>query len=89
MMRPALRSADLSIAKLPPKIAEPFYLTPKHRAWRAAVCEWPNCGQREPRMFADHIVERKEDRLRAGQCLCGRRHSLKTAKARRISRRFR
>ena len=60
MMRPALRSAELSIAKLPPKIAEPFYLTPKHRAWRAAVCEWPNCGQREPRMFADHIVERKD-----------------------------
>ena len=91
MMRPALRSADLSIARLPPKTAEPHYLTPEHRAWRNAVidraggvCEWPGCGRREPRMFADHIVERKDggDDFGAGQCLCGRHHSLKTAKAR-------
>ena len=75
MIRPTLRTADLSIAKLPAKVAEPFYSTPAHRAWRTAViarangaCEWPGCGRREPRMFADHIVERKDkgDQLRAG-----------------------
>ena len=93
MMRPAIRSADLSIAKLPPKTADPHYLTPEHRAWRAAViaraggvCEWPGCGRREPRMFADHIRERKDGGaeldLSNGQCLCGKHHSLKTARAR-------
>lgn len=41
---------------------------------------------RGDRMFADHIRERKDggDPLdpRNGQCLCGRHHTLKTARAR-------
>jgi len=93
MMRPALRTADLSIVKVPPKVADPHYLTPEHRAWRAAViarahgiCEWPGCGRREIRMFADHIVERKDGGSDLdpsnGQCLCGKHHTFKTLKVR-------
>ena len=52
MMRPALRTGDLSIAKLPPKVADAHYATPEHRAWRTAViarasgvCEWHQAVQ--------------------------------------------
>lgn len=46
------------------------------------------CTKRAPesRLFADHIVELRDGGLpfdpANGQCLCGRHHSLKTAKAR-------
>ncbi len=99
MMRPALRTADLSIAKLPPKTAEPFYSTSEYRNWRSAIisraggrCEWPGCSRSEPRMFADHIHERKDGGadldLGNGQCLCGKHHTIKTvqSKAKRLAR---
>jgi len=57
-----------------PKVSDPYYSTPEHRAWRLAVCrragwrcEWIDNGQRceksiatGDRMFADHIKERRD-----------------------------
>jgi 5-methylcytosine-specific restriction protein A len=77
-----------------PKLVDPYYLTPEHRAWRETIiaragrrCEWIEHGQRctkaEPRhrMFADHIVERRDggDPKGEGMCLCGSHHGAKTA----------
>lgn len=64
-----------------------------HKEWRGAVikraggkCEWPGCDRAEPRMFADHIVERKDGGapldLANGQCLCGSHHTQKTLQER-------
>jgi 5-methylcytosine-specific restriction protein A len=90
---PLVPTIDTRSAKPPPKEADPHYLTPEHRAWRAAVikraggrCEWPGCGRAESRMFADHIKELKDGGapldLANGQCLCGSHHTTKTARAR-------
>jgi len=85
---------DLGRVKVPDKTAEPFYATPEYRKWRAivisrahGVCQWPGCTRRERRMFADHILERRdrpdlELDPANGQCLCGSHHSRKTAKVR-------
>jgi 5-methylcytosine-specific restriction protein A len=88
-------------------MADPALLTPKHRAWRSAVlrkagwrCEAVEDGKRcevkaPARLFADHIVERKDGGApldpRNGQCLCGSHHTIKTAKARadRMAERYR
>jgi 5-methylcytosine-specific restriction enzyme A len=97
MLQPRMRVLDLRTAKPPPKTADPYYATPKHRAWRAKViadaggrCEWirpdgTRCNRAEPRMFADHVHERKDGGpgLGRGQCLCGQHHSIKTAIERR------
>lgn len=86
-----LRPATLSAARLPPKKPDPWYLTPEHRAWSAAVIEragrhCQQCGRGNTRLFADHIREIKDggDRLDPanGRCLCGSCHSKKTAEAR-------
>ena len=87
---PMLRSANLSAARVPPKTADLWYLTPEHRAWAKAVvdragrCE--DCGRTGTRLFADHVVEIKDGGsktdLRNGQALCGRCHSRKTVAAR-------
>jgi 5-methylcytosine-specific restriction protein A len=93
LLKPRLATLDPRRAKPPPKVADPHYLTPEHRAWRAEViaraggrCQWPGgCSKAAPRhrMFADHIVERKDGGAALdpanGQCLCGQHHSLKTA----------
>lgn len=69
-----IRTLDTRTTKLPPKTAEPYYLTPAHRAWRAQVLERAGrrceavdqrghrCSKAEPehRMFADHIVELRD-----------------------------
>lgn len=88
---PTVRSASVAVAKVPPKVADETYRTPEHRAWSAAViaraghtCE--RCGRSGVRMFADHIIEVKDDGApldrKNGQCLCGSCHSLKTAEER-------
>jgi hypothetical protein len=88
-----LPRADVRCARPPEKTADPWYWTPEHRAWRefviaraGGVCERPGCGRREPRMFADHVVELKDGGAALdpanGECLCGSHHSLKTAAAR-------
>lgn len=93
-----LMPAELRRVKPPEKTADPHYFSPEHRAWREQVvaraggrCEWRlegalRCGRAERRMFADHIVELKDGGApfdpANGQCLCGRHHSLKTARVR-------
>ncbi|HLY04255.1 MAG TPA: HNH endonuclease signature motif containing protein [Rhizomicrobium sp.] len=90
---PRVRALEIRAAKPPPKTADPHYLTPEHQVWAEAVkrradyaCQWPGCGRRERRMFADHIVEKRDGGalfdLNNGQCLCGKHHSIKSAKAR-------
>lgn len=93
LLKTRVLAADLRRARPPPKEADPWYATPEHRAWRDGViaraggrCEEPGCGRTERRMFADHIRELRDggDPLDPvnGRCLCGRCHSLKTARAR-------
>jgi 5-methylcytosine-specific restriction enzyme A len=76
-----------------PKVADAHYLSPAHKLWRSivitragGVCQWPGCGRKEQRMFADHIVEVKDGGplLDAGngQCLCGKHHTIKTIEER-------
>lgn len=92
-LRPNLAIADTRIARPPAKTADPHYQTPEHRAWRAEVirraggrCQEPGCGRREPRMFADHVVELRDGGAALdpanGQCLCGSCHTRKTIAAR-------
>lgn len=106
MLRPTIRQADLRTALPRLKTADPGLLTPEHRAWRAQVlaragyrCEAVDAGRRcavaaPARLFADHIVERKDGGAALdvgnGQCLCGHHHSLKTvaARARRMAEKF-
>lgn len=88
-----VRVGDARVAKPPAKAVDPFYLTPEYRRWRAIViarangkCQWPGCGVAEPRMYADHIVERRDGGAPLdpanGQCLCARHHGVKTGQAR-------
>lgn len=71
--QPRIPTADISIAKQPPKVKDPELSTPEFRAWRRAVmhragyrCQWVEHGQRctksapDHRLIADHIVERKD-----------------------------
>ncbi len=97
---PRLKRVDSWRLRAPDKTATPIYHTPAYRAWREAVIKRAGgscqgalpdgraCGRREPRMFADHIVELRDGGapfdLANGQCLCGSCHSLKTAAARTI-----
>ena len=77
---------------------DPVYSAEEYKRWRESViaragfrCEWVECGVRcskgrPHRLFADHIKELRDggepfDPYN-GQCLCGRHHSLKTARAR-------
>lgn len=90
---PMLRRADLSAARVPPKTADAYYLTPEHRAWSKEVvkragfrCQGAGCGASGVRLFADHIVEIKDGGARLdpsnGQALCGACHTKKSAAAR-------
>jgi hypothetical protein len=96
-LSPAVRDANVSVARVAPKVADDFYLSSDFKAWSRAVkdragwkCQAPGCSRAGVRMFADHIVEVKDGGARLdvknGQCLCGSCHSLKTA-AERASRR--
>ena len=98
MLKPKIATLDLRIAKPAAKRVDPELSTAEHRAWRAEVlrragyrCEQIEDGKRctvhaPARMFADHIKERRDggDLLdpENGQCLCGRHHTLKTARVR-------
>lgn len=73
---PRLAVANLLTAQAPAKTADPFYLTPEHRAWREVVinragarCEeidslGRRCERSEAngdRMYADHVIEIADD----------------------------
>lgn len=98
MLSPTIRKMDSRTVRLPPKTADAELLTKEHQAWRAHVlrlaghrCQAIEQGKRctvaaPSRLFADHIVERRDggaplDVLN-GQCLCGKHHTKKTAAAR-------
>ncbi|MEI9995108.1 MAG: HNH endonuclease signature motif containing protein [Rhizomicrobium sp.] len=101
MIGARIGTLDSRTAKPPPKEAERHYLTPEHRTWSDQVigraggrCEdidertGLRCTKAQPdhRVFADHIVERRDGGqpfdLKNGQCLCGSHHGKKTAIAR-------
>jgi 5-methylcytosine-specific restriction protein A len=82
-----------------PKRVDPELKSAQHRAWRDKVmrragnrCQWVENDQRctkaapDHRLFADHIVERKDGGAMLdpsnGQALCGGHHATKTAAAR-------
>lgn len=93
MLTPAIRTIDTRMVKLPPKTAEPFYLSPEWRklmdeiiAERGRRCEDPQCDGKTHRpgmrVFGDHVVELRD----GGQPLdkrnimlrCGASHTKKT-----------
>lgn len=98
-LRPGPAPINTAIARPPRKETDPELLTVEHLRWREAVlrragyrCEavtdGVRCPKRAPehRMFADHIVERKDggallDPMN-GQCLCGAHHTAKTIASR-------
>lgn len=98
MLQPSIKRLDVRSSQPAPKTADPELLTPEHRAWRSAVlrragyrCEAMDDGKRctvsaPVRLFADHIVERKDGGApldpRNGQCMCGSHHTRKTQAAR-------
>jgi hypothetical protein len=101
MIGPRVATIDTRAAKPPPKTADPIYSTPEYQEWRARViarakgiCEWPGCGRKERRMFADHKVELADGGApfdpANGQCLCGSHHTIKTneARAKRMAERY-
>lgn len=83
---PRIGAIDTRSAPPPPKTAEPYLLTPAHRAWRAKVidaardaagnprCQWATdgvkCNRSEPRMFADHVHERSDGGHPQGEGMC-------------------
>ena len=94
-----VRTVDTHRVRLPPKQVDPLYQTPEYRAWRAAVvtraggrCEAMDHGHRctkakpEHRMYADHIVELKDNGqpfdINNGMALCSSHHNIKTNAAR-------
>lgn len=89
MLKPQAAAIDVSLAKRLPKEAEAHYATPEHRAWARQVierahgrCQGKACGRTGVRLFADHIVERRDGGasldVRNGQALCGSCHTRKT-----------
>ncbi|MCK1577832.1 HNH endonuclease [Bradyrhizobium sp. 174] len=96
-----IATLDTRKAKPLPKKADPHYQTAEHEAWAEFVkkragyrCEHVDDGKRcwrsvekGYRLFADHIVEIKDDPSRAldrdnGRCLCGSHHTIKTLEER-------
>jgi hypothetical protein len=89
---------DTRTAPPPNKQVDQELKGPDYERWRLMVmnnagyrCQWDEGGERcsvkhPSRLFADHIIERRDggDLLdpENGQCLCGRHHSLKTARER-------
>lgn len=98
MLRPKLRTLDTRTVRPLAKKADAELLTSEHKAWREIViqraghrCESIDNGRRcevraPARLFADHIRERRDGGAPLdpsnGQCLCGKHHTLKTARRR-------
>jgi len=85
-----LTALDTSIARVPPKTTDGFYLSKEWRALLASVikqrgrmCE--RCGRTGCRIFGDHIHELKDGGARLDpknvMLLCGSCHTSKTAHA--------
>lgn len=81
------------------KRTDEHYRSAEHKAWAKAVIRRANgmcqgrlpngkaCGKDTGRMFADHIIELRDDGapfdVNNGQCLCASCHTRKTLEARR------
>jgi 5-methylcytosine-specific restriction enzyme A len=90
---------DTRSAKLPPKRADPFYLSPE---WRDLVADLlrlrgrrcQQCGRTNTRIYADHILELADGGARLDhsnvQLLCGACHTRKSQaeRARRQAQRY-
>jgi 5-methylcytosine-specific restriction protein A len=108
-LKPRLATLDTRVAKPLPKEADAHYLTPEHRAWALEVKQragWrcqhidesgERCPNRHPTsvMYADHIVEIKDDPSLAlersnGACKCASHNVKKGLQARsaRMAERF-
>lgn len=97
-VRTTIKTIDTRTVRPPAKKADAELLTAAHRQWAEAVkrragyrCEAIECGvrcgvQAPSRLFADHIIERRDGGealdIDNGQCMCGRHHTLKTASER-------
>lgn len=83
----------MRVAQLAPKVVDPHYQTPEHRAWRdevirrsGGVCQDPSCRHpsraRGHRLFADHVVELRDGGAALdpanGLARCGSCHTTKT-----------
>jgi 5-methylcytosine-specific restriction protein A len=106
MLAPSVRKMDTRTVKVAPKTADPELLTKEHQAWASAVlrlagrrCQEIENGKRctrawpEHRMYADHIVERRDGGalydVKNGMCRCASHHTRKTIaeRARRMAER--
>ena len=63
--KPRIATANLSRAKLPPKVADGFYSTPEWKQLRETclrrdgfMCVVTGCGERAA--FVDHVVRRRD-----------------------------
>jgi 5-methylcytosine-specific restriction enzyme A len=92
MLKPRVGLLDVRSAKPPAKEREAFYISRAYVQWREAViahaggrCQWPGCGTNAGRLYADHVIERRDGGADLdpsnGQCLCHRHHTLKTNQA--------
>lgn len=90
-LKPRVTVLDTRRAQPAPKVAHAFYLTPEWRKARElsiALHNWAcaECARKGHTLFVDHIVELQDGGAQYEQSnlrpLCGRCHSLKTAKAR-------
>ena len=90
-----LGSVNTNTVACMPKQTDSHYGSQGHKDWAKAViekaggkCQWVGCAKtsKDGRLYADHIVERKDGGAPLdpanGQALCGKHHSIKTAKER-------
>lgn len=78
MNKPLLSTPDRSVAKIPPKVADPFYHSTDWKTLRAECfkrdgyrCTVPGCDKRA--VYADHVLSRKaggKDELGNLRSLC-------------------
>lgn len=91
IIKPKLRTLSGRSVELPKKQVDKDLLTREYRDWRREVvrrasysCE--KCGRKNVKLYADHIVERKDGGalydLSNGMALCASCHSVKTIKER-------
>jgi 5-methylcytosine-specific restriction protein A len=91
-----IAARDTRRVKPPAKVPAPIYSTPQYKQWRKQVimraggrCQDPQClhpTRRPSRLFADHIVELRDNGApfdpANGMVRCGSCHTRKTADAR-------